>query len=148
MWSARRRELYKTGLSKSCSTSALSHIHLERADFVKSRCRPTIAPHKRWRCRGSGARGPPSVAHHRITTAPPGQRGFVELAFKRSRTVPCHLPPCWTCCILRPRKPEGELYTGIVRQIGAGISTEDPRRTLFIKYQPNTPGLYRAAYRY
>jgi hypothetical protein len=49
--------------------------------------------------------------------------------------------------LLFPWKPERELYTGIVRQIGAGISTEDPRRTLFIKYQPNTAGLYRAAYR-
>jgi hypothetical protein len=46
-----------------------------------------------------------------------------------------------------PLETKGELYTGIVRQIGAGISTEDSRRTLFIKYQPNTPGLYRAACR-
>jgi hypothetical protein len=52
-----------------------------------------------------------------------------------------------TVKLLLPRKPEGELYTGIVRQISVGIMTKDPRRTLFIKYQPNTPGLYRAAYR-
>ena len=57
---------------------------------------------------------------------------------------PARLSPRGSCCIFRPRKPEGELYRGIVRQIGAGISTEDPRRTLFIKYQPNSGGLDRA----